>query len=457
MTEHHHTRTSANRHAGRVGWARPRTRRTAPIVLAAALLAATAGACGDSTATAGGVVESSVDRSVAAPGSPARGGEVVRHVAVALYPAIADEAGLDNVAYSPASIAVALGMSRAGAEGESARQLDAILGTSGVEDGASALNGLDLSLVERNGTRQDDRGQDAEITLSMANSLWAQQGSTWETPFLDVLKRDFGVGVHTVDYEGDAPGARRTVNGWVADRTHDHIEELIPDGVFNDRTRLTLVNALYLAAPWDRPFDDAPPLGFTTAAGPSVSAPAMRSSRLRLYRTGAGWQAVTIPYAGNELAMTILVPDAGQLGKVEAGLDDRMLAGLTAPGEADRQVDLTLPKWDLASRPDLTSALKASGVVAPFETERDFRPMSTDPDVQPLRLAAVVHQATVTVDERGTVAAAATAAVFETVGAPITDKPPVTLRVDRPFLFVIHDVATGAPLFVGRVTDPTRK
>ena len=92
-------------------------------------------------------------------------------------------------------------------------------------------------------------------------------------------------------------------------------------------------------------------------------------------------------------------------------------------------------------------------MTAPFETETDFAPMSGDPTVQPLQLAAVIHQATVTIDEKGTVASAATAAVFRATGAPLE---PTKLVVDRPFLFVIHDIATGTPLFIGRVTDPTR-
>ena len=96
--------------------------------------------------------------------------------------------------------------------------------------------------------------------------------------------------------------------------------------------------------------------------------------------------------------------------------------------------------------------LKGLGVTAPFTTETDFEPMSTDPAAQPLHLDDVLHQATVTVDEHGTEASAATAATFETVGAMLPDQE---LIVDRAFLFVIHDVATGTPLFLGRVADPT--
>jgi serpin B len=365
---------------------------------------------------------------------------------------MAREAAEGNLAFSPASITMALGMTRAGAQGESARQLDALLAAP-PDQVHAGLNALDQALAARSGTRKNEQDADAEITLTTANSLWAQEGATWEAPFLDTLKGRYGVGVHTVDYVSDAEGARRAVNGWVADETHDHITDLIGEGVFDEATRLTLVNALYLAAPWHKAFDEAKPITFHTASGADVSAPAMFSSRARVHRSSDGWQAVTIPYAGQELAMTVLVPDAGRLADVERGLDDERLASLLAEGEVV-PVHLTLPRFDLASRPDLTAALKAVGVTEPFETEEDFDPMSRDPQVRPLRLAAALHQATVAVDEKGTVASAATAMVFEATGAPLD---PVTLVVDRPFLFVIHDVATATPLFIGRVADPTKR
>ena len=430
----------------------PRTRARRASLLAAAVLAGAAGGCSDGEAAAGGLVVSKVPRAQAAPGAAADGAAVVRHVGAELLPILARAAGDQNVAFSPASITMALGMTRAGARGESARQLDGLLGAP-ADEVHVGLNALDQVLASRSGARENEQGAEAEITLTTANSLWAQQGAGWEAPFLDTLKGRYGVGVHTVDYVTDADGARRAVNTWVADQTRDHITDLIGEGVFDDATRLTLVNALYLAAPWNKAFDTAKAITFHTAAGPDVSTPAMFSSRGRGYRSGDGWQAVTIPYAGEELAMTLIVPDAGRLAEVEDALDGERLGSLLEPAEVV-PLHLTMPRFDLASRPDLTAALKAAGVTEPFVTEHDFDPMSRDPQVRPLRLAAALHQATVTVDEKGTVASAATAMVFEATGAPLD---PVTLVVDRPFLFVIHDVETATPLFIGRVTDPTQK
>ena len=422
-------------------------------ILLASLLATSAVGCGDDEGAASAdEVRSTVARATPGAGRADDGAAVTRRVATTLFPVLADASGDDNFTYSPLSITTALGMARAGATGPSADQLDELLGTSADHPAADALNALDQLLITRSGARKNDSGEDAELTLSAANSLWGQRDATWKAPFLDTLKRSYGVGIHTVDYVGDAEGARRSVNGWVAEQTHDHIPDLIAPGVFDDATRLTLVNALYLAAPWHEAFDPADDLRFTTPSGAVVTAPAMRRSRVFSYQQAPGLQAVTVPYAGGELAMTFVVPDAGRLTEVEASLDDDLLKRLLTPTEPS-VVDLTVPRFDLDSRPDLTTALQAVGVTAPFETETDFALMSSDPTVQPLQLAAVIHQATVTIDEKGTVASAATAAVFRATGAPLE---PIKLVIDRPFLFVIHDVATATPLFVGRVADPTR-
>ena len=434
------------------------SRRASRITVATVAVAGVLVASCGSTPRPAVEVRSNAPRAKAIGEDAVDGASIARNVAARLYPAFAKGAGTGNIAYSPTSIAVALGMARAGARDTSAQQLDRFLGSPGpaLDRG---LNGLSWNLSDRAGKRKDINGQDAMIELDLANSFWGQQDVTWKRPFLDVLGREYGTGMFEVDYEKDAAGSRLAVNRWVAEQTHGKIPDLVKPKVFDSRTRLSLVNALYFAAPWAAQFDAAGTRTFTTAAGTKVDASMMHHLLHTTYRRGEHWQAVTIPYAGNELAMTLLVPDAGSLATVEAALDPALIDILDAPATPDssgnRAVDLTMPTFDLDDRPDLTAALKAVGVTAPFSTTTDFRPITTDPSAPGLQLAEVVHQATVSVDEKGTVASAATVDVFQATGAPIEAKPPVDLVVDRPFLFVITDLVTHAPLFFGRVTDPT--
>ena len=417
-------------------------------------LAVSMAACGDEPSSAGAAhVESNVAHPRATEEEGVAGAEIMTHVGAELYEPIATAADDGNVAFSPVSIGVTLGMARAGADGDSADQLDQFFGDADPETLHRSLNGAVAWLEDLTGPVQLPSGDLGEIELTSANALWGQSNVTWQQPFLDELRRGYDASMWTADYVNDAERARGEINDWVAEHTREHITDLLPEGSVDADTRLVLTNAMFFKAPWldelDPVEDDQP---FTTADGSTVQAPMLATTAPLAYQQGEGWQAVSLPYAGSKLAMTFIVPDEGQLAAFEGELDGELLhQALT--GGTPTTVQLQVPRFDLDQRSPVGAALRSLGVTAPFTTETDFEPMTTDPDAQPLRLDDVLHQATVTIDEHGTEAGAATAAVFETVGAPLTDQE---LDIDRPFLFVIHDVANGTPLFLGRVTDPTK-
>jgi serine protease inhibitor len=158
---------------------------------------------------------------------------------------------------------------------------------------------------------------------------------------------------------------------------------------------------------------------------------------------GDGWQAVRLPYEGNALAMTVVLPDAGR--QVDPTELPTILAAPRPGG-----VELELPRWTFRTKVSLKGVLAALGMPTAFDEARaDFTAM-TESD-EHLLIEGVYHQVYVAVGERGTEAAAATAVGMGTTSAILAEH---RLVVDRPFLFVIHDVEHGTPLFVGRVDDP---
>ncbi len=357
-----------------------------------------------------------------------------------------------NVAYAPVSIAIALGMLRAGVQGDSAKQLDDLFGVDPAQL-PGAMNATDRALAALSGkpVKTDKR----TIDLSVANAVWAQKDITWRKPFLTTLAGDYGTGVHTLDFANDPEGARKTINGWVGDETHSKIPELIPAGVISRDTRLTLTNALYFNAPWATEFTSAGDGPFTTATASTVTSKRMRQDDTMAYGAGDGWQSVRIPYLGGKLAMTLVLPDQGKLDAVGRQLaDPAIMATMLAPADA-RTVTLTMPLFDLDTKTPLNEVLKSIGVTAPFDpAPTDFATMTDDPKIGSLAVTDVRHQATVTVDENGTEAAAATAVTVSETSA-MAPVDPVTLNVDRPFYFAITATADGLPLFLGRVTDPS--
>jgi serpin B len=341
-----------------------------------------------------------------------------------------------NLALSPYSVAVALGMTVNGAAGTTRAEMLDVLAA----DTATALNaGLNAL------TQHVESLAGKKIALDSANQLFGQQGVPWEPAFLDTLARSYGAGLRTVDFVHATEAARKAVNTWTAARTHDRIEEILPQGSVDALTRLVLVNALYFKAPWVEPFEKTltTDADFHLADGTVVRVPTMHATIGAAVGTGDGWTSVRLPYVDNTLAMTVVLPDSGREVDVDA------LPAILASAEPGG-VELALPRWTFRTAAALMGPLTALGMPTAFdEAAADFTEMTESDD--PLVIDDVLHQVFVAVDEEGTEAAAATAVVVRATSGMLVDH---TVTVDRPFLFVVHDVEHGTPLFVGWVADP---
>jgi serpin B len=359
-----------------------------------------------------------------------------------------------NLAISPYSIQVALAMARAGAAGATLDEMDAVLRTAGPGDFDASLNALDQLLLSRAGEYEIGDGKLARLELTTANSLWGQRDFAFEDAFLEQLARWYGAGMRTVDYVNATEDARQAINGWVAEQTRERIPELIPPGVLSDFTRLVLTNAVYLNAPWAAQFDPGETSDghFTRLDGATVEVPLMHIARKYNYAEGSNFAAVELPYAGNGLAMLLVVPDVGEFEAVQGDLDAEMLASI-ARDLSTYQVTLDMPRFEFRTQAPLEDILTELGMPLAFDPERaDFTGIADVPDGN-LFINDVLHEAFISVDEEGTEAAAATAVIFDTTSAP----PPAELRIDRPFFFAIRDTESGALLFLGRVMDPSQR
>jgi serpin B len=244
--------------------------------------------------------------------------------------------------------------------------------------------------------------------------------------------------------------ARATINRWVEEQTEDRIKDLIPPGVLDALTRLVLTNAIYFKAAWATPFDENMTAdgAFTRLDGSQVTVPMMRDTTSLGYAEGKGYQAVELPYDRYEMSMIILLPAAGQFEGWERSLDEGGVEAILSR-LGSRQVALSMPKFRVDSTFSLKDTLSAMGMALPFEPDADFSGMTGNKD---LHISAVMHQAFVAVDEKGTEAAAATAVAMALTSMPTA---PVEVKVDRPCVFFIRDIRTGTILFIGRVVDPT--
>jgi len=221
-------------------------------------------------------------------------------------------------------------------------------------------------------------------------------------------------------------------------------------------TRLVLTNAIYFKGKWEEEFDpeatwEEP---FYLPDGSSVEVDMMHRVAWLSYTEGelggVRYQAVELPYAGEELAMVVLLPERAGFAAFEGALDAEALEAILA-GLRRAQVELALPRFSFTSTFQLSAALRDLGMLRAFTDAADFSGMDGARD---LHIDEVYHKAFIEVSEEGTEAAAATGVAIALAVAP---QQSVVVRVDHPFLFLIRDRVTGAVLFLGRVLDPSSK
>ncbi len=357
-----------------------------------------------------------------------------------------------NLVYSPFSISVALSMAMAGAEGATqTAMMDALQLSLPVDSVYPAYDALLLAIQASE--EQTNEGMDGNpFKLNIANSTWGQAGFTFKEAFLDTLARYFGAGMYTVNYQQEPEAARQAINDWIAQETENKITDLIPQGAINELTRLVLANAIYFNGSWLYPFSEqrtveAP---FNLLDGSQSTAEMMSLSGEHLvYGSGDGYQVVQLPYLSSDFVMTILVPDEGKFESFESALTPDFMT-LIKNRMAMERVDLQMPKFDFATSVNANDPLSALGMGIAFDPQQaDFSGMT---DEEKLLITDVLHKATITVDESGTEAAAATSVIMGVTSAMPAE--PISLVIDRPFMFFIEHQSTGTILFMGRVVQP---
>jgi serpin B len=352
-----------------------------------------------------------------------------------------------NLFFSPHSITSALAMTYAGARGGTSDQMARTMHLSLPADRAPrAFDWLDLQLASRASIEPASGGK--PFTLRTASSLWGERTESWHDAYLDTLEVDYGAGIHLADFAGDPGGAERAMDLWVDAQTDGRIAQLVPPSSIDAGTRLVIANAVLFEASWESPFrvERTAPAPFTRSDGSVEQLPTMHQSALFFYaRDAEGWQVVELPYTGGKVALDIALPPAGS----GATLDEEPTADRFASAVASLrvvQVDLALPRLSVpAATLAVGGALRRLGMTSVFAPGADLTGMCDDAPW----LRDVFHQATLTVDENGTQAAAATAGVVATAL-----RTPVPVTVDRPFFLAIRDRPTGTILFAGAIDAP---
>jgi len=301
-------------------------------------------------------------------------------------------------------------------------------------------------------------GPSQPITIAIANRLFAQKDFEFRPAFFARVKDYYGAPPELLDFKTNAAAATKRINDWVAQQTRDRIRDLIPQPL-DELTRLVLTNAIYLKAPWADEFNAnaTKPEPFHVRGKATVDVATMQQRAHFRYAKGDGFTAVAVPYSGGDLQFLILLPDKiDGVQAIEKKLSGAVLGDCAKMKESD--VFLHLPKFKFEPPTiQLSEQLQALGMKSAFDVPQgsaNFDRMAPRKPNSYLAISDVFHKTFIAVDEKGTEAAAATAVVMMELSARREMAEPIEVKVDRPFVYAIQHVPSGACLFIGRVTDP---
>jgi len=370
---------------------------------------------------------------------------------LALIRALADEEPDSNLLVSPLSASVALAIAWSGARGDTADEMRQTLRYPHDQDELHPTVGaLQYDLNE-----MATEDIDGTFDLAVANALWGQESYPFRESYLDTAEANYGGAFREVDFVDETEESREQINEWVAERTQDNIDELLPPNSITSLTRLVITNAVYLLADWKYPFDpeDTDEEEFTRIDGSTTEVPMMQQTEEFRYLSGTdrGYQMVDLPYVGDAMSMVVILPEEGTFESFVTDLTGEWFTERFAElDQADKsELRLQLPRFEFESSTELGTLLADLGMPSAFDNRRaNFEGIARLDEVsETLFIHGVYHDTFVSVDEEGTEAAAATGVTIGTTSAP------PSMTVDRPFIFAIRDRESDAMLFLGRVVD----
>ena len=352
-----------------------------------------------------------------------------------------------NVMLSAWSVRQAFALVLPGTNDEGQAAIAETLGFSAEVD--TTLRSINLLNDELNARQLEGSESLAPVVLRTANSLWVNESAELENAYLDQISEHLDAGVHLIDFKNHPEEACQSINTWVEEATEDRIQNLIPETLITESTKSVFTNAVYFNAPWSTPFREAGTTEreFMTSNGEVIMTPLMRGEQNAPAAIVDGTQVLTLPFRGQELSITFLMPTEGSIETLETSLNtERWNTFLSERVSELRPV--TIPKFKFE-----TSVPEMGNYFLEQETQVLFDSPAIDGVLvdQSLSIGKIIHKSFIEINETGGEAAASTAIIGISPSVPQYGPEVV---IDRAFLFAIHDESTGAILFFGRVGNP---
>lgn len=351
--------------------------------------------------------------------------------------------GDKNVVISPTSIALALSMTYNGASGSTKLAMANTLKIADID--ITKLNEGSAALIKFL------TNPDPQVTLSIANSIWARKDVTFLQPFLNTNTTYYNAQIQSLDFS--LPSAADTINAWVSTNTKGKIPAIIGKPI-DPSIVMYLINAIYFYGTWTNEFDASLTQAktFTLPDNSTIQHSLMKQHREDfLYQETDAFQAVQLPYGKDKrLSMVIVLPKTTVTALLEKMTQTTWDSWMKSFAEMEGTV--LLPKFKIEYKTSLKNSLSTLGMGDAFSGSADFSGMRTQRD---LFISDVIHKTYIDVNEKGTEAAAATA-VGIGLTAVMPTKKTFIMEVNKPFFFAITDNGSGEILFMGLINNPSQ-
>ena len=338
-----------------------------------------------------------------------------------------------NVLVSPLSVLCALSMTANGADGETRKQMEEVLGMS-IEELNLYLYSYLTSLPSGN-----------KYKLSLANSIWFTDdvGFRVNADFLKTNADYYGADIYKAPFDRQT---LKDINNWVKKNTDGMIPKIIDD-IPTDAV-MYLVNALAFEAEWAEIYENYQVSDgtFTKESGKVQNVELMYGTESR-YLEDENATGFIKYYSGGKYAFVALLPNKGvSVSEYLSSLDGASLSVLLS-GADSVTVNAAIPKFEVEYDTEMSNILMNMGMTDAFDpSSADFSGLG-DSDYGNVYISRVIHKTYIEVGEKGTKAGAATIVeVKNECAAPMETK---SVILDRPFVYMLIDCENNVPFFIG--------
>ncbi len=366
-----------------------------------------------------------------------------------LYPELSKE---DNTFYSPYSISSAIAIVHEGAKGETANEIE------------STLHFPELAVLRNNfgAIYENINKKNDNYELATGNALWIDESLPIKQDYLDIVTNSYDGKASNVDFVNAKQKAIKIINDYISKQTKEKIPNLLSEAVVSDLTKLIITNAIYFKGDWQKSFnpDDTREDGLFFKTDDQV----IETDMMYMYETedfkyveDHSLQILELPYKGHDLSMLVILPkkDLSSISKLLKA--DKLEKYRQSMTEQDIKT-IALPRFKLDTEYKLVHNLSNLGMKKAFEPTADFSNIAVNESGRSsLYISEVIHKAYVDVNEEGTEAAAATAIIMKDEAAPTEASKEIKFIANRPFVFIIQENKSGNILFMGKISDPSKK